>query len=338
MTKLTEFTNTIQSGQNLKSDQIESAFADLFSPDVADQFKSNFLLSLSKKGETIDEVLGAIRFLKKQGQGIECKSAVIDCCGTGGTQKSTFNFSTAVSFVLAGGGAHVAKHGNKAATSPSGSADVLKALGVNILSNPQVMAKAIDEIGVGFLFAPTFYPIMGQVAPLRKQMGQRTIFNILGPLLNPASAKKQLIGVFDKKYVSLMAHVLKELGSERVIVVHSEDGLDEFSLTSKNHVAFLNEGGVVEFEWDPRESGYPFCESKDLVGGSPSENAARIKQVLKGHSKPLDHMVHINAAWGFVVDGQAESFMDGLLLAQQSISSGEAFQKLEALVQATQMN
>ena len=279
--------------------------------------------------------MGAVQFLKERGQSIQCQTQVVDCCGTGGTQKSTFNFSTAVSFVLAGGGAHVAKHGNKAATSPSGSADVLKELGVNILADPQIMISAIDEIGVGFLFAPSFYPLMGKVAPLRKQIGQKTIFNILGPLLNPASAKHQLMGVFDVKYVRLVAEVLKELGSKRVIVVHSEDGLDEFSLTANNHVAFLNDGEISEFIWDPRESGYEYCAAQDLQGGEPKANALRLKQVLKGHSKPLDHMVHLNAAWGFVAAGLAESFMDGLILAQQSISSGSAYQCLEKLVEAS---
>jgi anthranilate phosphoribosyltransferase len=326
----------INEGNDLTADEITSVFAEIFTEKCSEQEIADFLVALYKKGESKDEILGAVRYLRSQGTRASCQSTdMIDCCGTGGDQKNTFNISTTVAFVLAGGGCHVAKHGNRAVSSNSGSADILSALGINILASKEVMADCIDEIGIGFLFAPQFYPLMKVVGPIRKKLGHRSIFNILGPLLNPAGAKKQLIGVFDGKLTRLFTEVLQELGSEKAVIVHSEDGLDEFSLTSNNQVSQLKEGAIQDFIFDPTESGYPYCELSDLSGDTPEKNAERLRQCLKGHSLPLDHTVHINAAWGFVAAGKADSFMDGLLLAQESISSGRAYQKLEELIKRT---
>ena len=244
----------------------------------------------------MSEITGAVTYLRNHGEKANCQSTdIIDCCGTGGDQKNTFNISTAVSFVLAGGGCKVAKHGNRALSSRSGAADVLSALGVRIDAPKETMAHCIDSIGIGFLFAPEYYPLMKQVGPVRKKLGHRSIFNILGPLLNPAGAKRQLIGVFGGWLTETMCSVLKQLGTESAVVVHAKDGYDEFSLTGLNQVSRLSQGSIENFDFDPRESGYDFCRPEDLLGGSAEENAERLRKCLKGHSMPLDHMVHINA-------------------------------------------
>lgn len=333
---ITTISKKLRQKNNLSSDEMESVFSEIFSTKCSENDVRDFLVLLFQKGETFEEILGAARFLLKNGRSLTCQSRdIIDCCGTGGDQKNTFNFSTAVAFVLAGAGCVVAKHGNRAVSSKSGSADILKELGVNVEASDEVVKKCIDEVGIGFLYAPNFYPLLKQVAAVRKSISHRTIFNLLGPLLNPARAKKQLVGVYDKKYVPILAEVLKELGSESAIVVSSEDGMDEFSLTSHNNVSRLQNGKIQNLNFDPRESGYAFCTEKDLRGGTEQENAIRLKTCLKGHSQPLDHVVHINAAWGLMAAGRAQSFMDGLLLAQQAISSGRAFRKLEDLIEAS---
>lgn len=322
--------------EDLTAEQTESCFAEIFTDQVPDDQIKDFLVALYKKGETHQEVLGAVRYLRSHGEDAHCKSKdLIDCCGTGGDQKGTFNVSTAVSFVLAGAGLKVAKHGNRAASSKSGAADILEALGINILASSKVMARCIDEVGIGFLFAPNYYPLMKKVGPIRKELGHRSIFNILGPLLNPAGAKVQLIGVFESRLTRLMAEVLKSLGSESAVIVHGQDGMDEFTLTTNNTVSRLQQGEIQDFEFDPRQSGYAYCRSEDLMGTTPQENAERLKICLKGHSEPVDHVVHINAAWGLMAAGQAEHFMDALLMAQDSVSSGRAYQKLEQLIEAT---
>lgn len=322
---------------SLSRQQSQEIFATLFNDAATDALITEFLIALYKKGETKDEVLGAIDFLKEQGETANCETKeLIDCCGTGGDKKNTFNISTAVSFVLAGAGCSVAKHGNKAVSSQSGSADVLTALGIDVMTPKEKMVQAIDEIGIGFLFAPLFYPLMKKMGPIRKTIPHRTIFNILGPLLNPAQAQAQLVGVFSKNLTQLYAEVLKELGCHSAVIVHAENGMDEFSLSCNNHVVWLRDGQIESFVFDPRESGYDYCDESELIGGTSAQNAARLRQTLKGHSQAVDHVVHINAAWGLMAAGKAVDFKDGLLLAQDSVSSGRAYHKLEALAQFTQ--
>lgn len=322
--------------KNLSSSQTEEVFENIFSAKCSGDEVREFLVSLSHKGETVQEILGAVHFLRRQGKRITCQSQnLVDCCGTGGDQKGTFNISTAAAFVLAGAGCHVAKHGNRAMSSKSGSADVLEALGVNISAPEEVVRRCADQIGIGFFFAPNYYPLLKNIASVRKSIPHRTLFNLLGPLLNPAGARRQLIGVFGKPQARLVVDVLKELGSESVVAVCAENGMDEFSLSCVNHVVQLEKGSVKEFDFDPRTSGYPFCREDDVKGGTARENAERLKLCLKGHSQPLDHTVHINAAWGLVAAGRATSFMDGLLMAQEAISNGRAYQKLEELVEMT---
>lgn len=324
----------IKAGQSLTASAMASVFGDLFSDHVDTAEAKSFLIELHKKGESEDEILGAARFLMENAMPLSCQIIdLVDCCGTGGDQKNSFNISTAVAFVLAGAGCFVAKHGNRAMSSACGSADILKALQVNIDASPETVIRCIEKIGIGFLFAPLYQPLLKKMAPIRQAIPHRTLFNILGPLINPLRVKKQLVGVFDGKIVETLAGVLKKLGKDSAVVVSSHDGFDEFSLTGINHVAQLKNGHVHRFDFDPRDSGYAFCSVADLRGGSVSENAQRLKKTLKGHSEPLDHMVHINAAWALVAAGKGETFMDGLLLAQDSISSGRAYEKLEALIE-----
>lgn len=332
-----EAIHKINQKKNLTTSEMEFVFSTIFSDCCDENLVRTFLISLFAKGESKDEILGAVQFLRKNGKRVECHSPdLMDCCGTGGDQKNTFNISTAVSFVLAGAGCHVAKHGNRAISSQCGSADVLQAIGVNIEANAETMARCVDEIGIGFFFAPDYYPFLKKVGSIRRTIPHRTIFNLLGPLLNPAQAKRQLIGVYDSHFVPLVSAVLKELGSESAIVVSSDDGMDEFSLTANAHVSELKEGKIRNFSFDPRESGYSHCKPSDLLGGTAQQNAHRMRESLKGHSQPLDHVVHINAAWGLMAAGKANHFMEALLMAQDSISSGRAYEKLEALVEATQ--
>ncbi len=318
------------------TDEIYSTFDAIFTGSMSPDQTRDFLVRLYHRGETTEEILGAVTYLRDHGISIKSKHPdLIDCCGTGGDLKGTFNVSTAVAFVLAGGGCHVAKHGNRAVSSKSGSADILSALAVNIALSPEDATRCLDEIGISFLMAPTYYPLLKTVADVRKSIPHRTIFNLLGPLLNPAKAKHQLIGVFDKKFMQPMTEVLKATGSKYAVIVHADNGMDELSLSCNNRLVILKEGMIIESFFDPRESGYAYCHDADLNGGTPEENAARLKKCLKGHSEPLDHTVHINAAWGFMAAGKAKNFMDGLLMAQDSISSGRAYQKLEALIEFT---
>lgn len=331
--KLIEAIQSLGSNHSLSVDEMQSCLKDIFFSHVEEATIREFLIALYRKGETVDEIFGAARFLKNHAQAVHPKSKdLFDCCGTGGDGKNTFNVSTAVAFVLAGGGVTVAKHGNRAVSSKSGSADVLENLGININLGGEQSARCVDEVGIGFFFAPAHYPFLRRVGDIRKSIPHRTIFNLLGPLINPAGASSQLLGVADQRFVPVHAEVLKRLGSKSAIVVSSEDGLDEFTLTAKSSMARLCGGQITQEHFDPwRETGYPRCDIRDLAGSTSAENADRLKRCLKGHSQAIDHVVHINAAWGFVAAGRVRDFMEGLLLAQQSVSSGAAYHKMEEL-------
>lgn len=293
-----------------------------------------FLTLLRDKGESASEIKGALKLMREKCHRLPLKSSpLFDTCGTGGDGKNTFNISTAVAFVLAGGGINIAKHGNRAVSSKSGSADVLKALGVNIEADANKVAHCIDEIGIGFLFAPHYHPAMKIVGPARQKIGTRTIFNLLGPMLNPAQPDFQIMGVYDQKLLPIITQVLKDTGSKAVAVVHGSDGMDEITLTGKTYISLYKDNHVDLFEFDPQEVGYDYCSPKDLEGGNAEENAKRLRRLLKGHSEAIDHCVHLNAALGFMVAGKTSDFKEGLLMAQESISSGRAYQKLEALIE-----
>lgn len=327
----------LQQKQDLPPQQMTAALRTIFSPNCADSSIRTFLVALHDKGETADEIFSAASFLREQSIRIEpTRPYLVDCCGTGGDQKNTFNISTAVAFVLAGAGCNVAKHGNRAVSSHCGSADVLEALGVQVRLSPDSCRKCIDEIGIGFLFAPDFHPILARVATVRKSIPHRTIFNLLGPLLNPAEVRRQLVGVYEARLAPVLTRVLEKLGSESAIVVAAENGMDEVSLTCNTNVSRLYDGCMTSEIFDPRSSGYTLCTESDLAGGNPQESATRLIQVLKGHSLPLDHAVHLNAAFGLMAAGKVTNFMDGLLTAQESIASGRAYQKLRDLIHLTQ--
>lgn len=299
---------------------------------VGDSQLAAFLTALSKKGESVSEIVGAARVMRQKAETLNVASEnIVDTCGTGGDGGSTFNISTASAFVVAGAGITVAKHGNRAVSSRSGSADVLKCLGVNIEADKAIVEKCVDQVGMGFLFAPLMHGAMKHAAPVRKQLGFRTIFNLLGPLTNPANAHAQVIGVFGHKWVSPLAHVLKDLGSRHAFVVHGEDGLDEISLMELTHVAELSDGNVREYTVSPEEFGLNRCSPEEVRGGSPHENAEIIKAVLEGQTGPKLDIVLLNASAAICAGGLAGTIKEGLEVARKSIWSNAAKQKLQEL-------
>jgi anthranilate phosphoribosyltransferase len=303
---------------------------------VDDSELADFLTALTKKGESIGEIVGAARVMRQKAEALKISSDnIVDTCGTGGDGGTTFNISTASAFVVAGAGITVAKHGNRAVSSRSGSADVLKCLGVNIEADKAVVEKCVEQAGIGFLFAPLMHGAMKYAAPVRKKLGFRTIFNLLGPLTNPAHAHAQVIGVFDRKWVVPIAHVLKDLGSRQAFVVHGEDGLDEFSLMDETFVAELADGKIREYFVSPEEFGLKRCSPEQVQGGSPEENAAIIKAVLDGDAGPKMDIVLLNASAAICAGGKAGSIKDGLEVARKSITSGSAKEKLLKLCQVS---
>lgn len=294
----------------------------------------SFLTALRMKGETAEEIAGCAQVMIDKSQQIAVKNkALVDTCGTGGDGSGTFNISTTVALVVAGAGLAVAKHGNRSVSSKSGSADVLENLGVKINLTPTEVAQSIEEIDIGFLFAPIFHKSMKHALEPRKQIGIRSIFNILGPLTNPARAKHQVVGVYDQNLTELVAEVLKKLGGESAYVVHGAGGLDEFSTLGTNKVTELREGKLRSFELDPREFNLPIASLEELKGGSPIENAEIIRKVLAGEKGAARDIVVLNAGAAIAIAGHAESIAEGIKLAEETIDSGKAYAKLEQLIQ-----
>lgn len=292
-----------------------------------------FLIALRMKGETVDEIAGCAQAMRESAIAVRTKhNQLVDTCGTGGDGKGTFNISTTVAFVAAGAGLTVAKHGNRSVSSKCGSADLLQALGVNLELTPEQVARCIDEVGIGFLFAPKLHPAMKNALGPRQEIGLRTIFNILGPLSNPANARRQLLGVYDPSLTELMAQVLRALGAEDALVVHGADGLDELSTTGPNKVSRLHNNRIETYDLDPEELGFPQAKLGDLIGGTAEENAAITMALLKGERGPKRDVVLLNAAAAIIVGGRAKDFSEALELAAKSIDSGNALLKLEQLV------
>lgn len=317
---------------------MQKAMTALFDGEFSEAQAISFLENLRDKGETADEILGVVHFLRHRMIPVDVPGLrLMDVCGTGGDAKNTFNISTAVAFVLAGAGIPVAKHGNRAVTSQSGSADVLKALGVNVDVTPAQVVRCIREIGIGFLFAPSFHPVLKNVAVVRKKIGTRTVFNIVGPLVNPACPACQVVGVYSPSLLWPVAQVLQKLGVTGV-VVHGEDGLDEVTLTGKTKLCWVQGDQIIEDSFDPQTVGYAYCTPESLQGGDAIANARRLKKVLKGHSEPVDHCVHLNAALALKAYGRVSDMKEGLLVVQESISSGKAFEKLERLIEVSNMS
>ncbi|HUU24777.1 MAG TPA: anthranilate phosphoribosyltransferase [Methyloceanibacter sp.] len=323
----------VAAGETLSQTEAARTFELIMSGGATDVQIGALLMGMQARGETVDEIAGAARVLRAKAVSVHAPAGAIDTCGTGGDAKGTHNISTCTAFVVAGAGVPVAKHGNRSVSSRSGSADVLAALGVNLECSPATIERCIAECGLGFMFAPTHHAAMRHVAKVRGELGVRTIFNLLGPLVNPAATKFQVVGVFDEKWVEPMAHVLGMLGVERAWVVHGADGLDELTTTNISYVAALDHGKISTFKISPRNAGLADAKPEDLVGGDATENAAHIRAVLQGNQGPLRDIALLNAAAALMVAGKAKSLRDGVALAAESIESGKAMGVLEALVQ-----
>ncbi len=295
-----------------------------------------YLMGLRQKGETVEEVVGSVRAMRERATRIRVGSSiVVDTCGTGGDGADTFNISTTAAFVVAGAGITVAKHGNRSVSSRSGSADVLSMLGVKIDLELSRVADCIDEVGIGFLFAPLYHGAMKQCAGVRQEMGIRTILNVLGPLANPAGATHQVLGVYDAKWTDILGRVLLELGSQHCFVMHGLDGLDEITLSDRTRVAEGKGGVVSSYFIAPEDFEVRRAARKEFVGGSPEENARVTKEILQGRKGARRDIVCLNAAPAMVVGQKAKTLTDGFRLAQQMIDSGAAFEKLDRLIAFT---
>jgi len=296
-----------------------------------------FLTALRMKGETVDEIAGCAQAMRESAIPVKPnRNQLVDTCGTGGDGSGTFNISTTVAFVAAGAGLAVAKHGNRSVSSRCGSADLLQALGVNLELAPEQVAQCIDEVGIGFLFAPKLHPAMKYALAPRQEIGLRTIFNILGPLSNPAQAKRQLLGVYHSDLTELMAEVLRALGAEHAFVVHGADGLDELSVTGLNKISRLHDGDIETYYLNPQDLGLPRAKLSDLAGGSVEDNAAITKALLAGKDGPKRDVILLNAAAVLIAGGKASSFSDGMKLAAEAIDNGSAQRKLHQVVEFSQ--
>lgn len=318
--------------EDLTRSEAQKAMEIIMSGQASEAQIGAFLTALRMKGETSTEIAGFATVMRNNAAAIQCDSPlVVDTCGTGGDHKGTFNVSTTVAFVLAGAGLTVAKHGNRGVSSSCGSADVLAALGVNIDLQPQAVAKIISKINIGFLFAPFFHQAMKYAAKPRKELGFRTVFNLLGPLTNPARATCQVIGVYDQTLTRKIAEALLELGIQRAMVVSSDDGMDEISTLTHTKVAEVVNGKLREYIINPAEYGFAPCDEAAFKGGDVSTNAKIIQRILEGEKGPKRDIVLINAAAALITAGKATSWQRGICLAAESIDTGAALAKLEAL-------
>lgn len=330
---LQEFTTGIMAGENLSEDQAERALELILKEETPDSAIASFLTALTVKGETAGEIAGFARVMRRQAISVSSRQAkLIDTAGTGGGV-DTFNISTAAAFVIAGAGVPVAKHGNRAMTSRCGSADVLAALGVGIEKPAQVAERSLDEIGLAFMFAPLFHPAMKRVVRVRRELGHRTVFNLLGPLTNPAAAPFQIVGVYSSGLTELVGGALAALGTQRAWVVNSEDGLDELSVGGVARICDVQGTNIKSFDLDPTDFGFEICPALELAGGTPEENAGLIRAILEGRrSGPPREVVVLNAAAALHVADEGD-FKQVIERARESIDSGAALLKLNQLVE-----
>jgi anthranilate phosphoribosyltransferase len=322
----------VAGGERLSLDQARSAFEIMMSGDATPAQVGAFLMGLRVRGETVDELTGGAEALRERMVKVQAPADAIDTCGTGGDASGTFNVSTAAALVVAACGVPVAKHGNRALSSKAGSADILAALGVNIDVEPSRVERAIREAGIGFMMAPRHHGAMRHVAGARVELGTRTIFNLLGPLANPAGAKRQLLGVFANDWIEPLAHVLGQLGSERAWVVHGSDGLDELTTTGPSHVAELRAGRVTTFEVTPEQAGLPRARLEDLRGADATTNADALRALLDGMRGPYRDIVLLNSAAALVIADRAGDLDAGVARAVDAIDSGAAKAALARLV------
>ena len=331
-----EMVGKVINGSHLTETQMIEAMETIMEGRGSDALVASFLTALRMKGETVEEITGGAKVMRAKAEKIDFGDIyAIDTCGTGGDGANTFNISTAVAFICAAAGVPVVKHGNRAVSSKSGSADVLEALGVNITLTPEQVEKCVREQNIGFLFAPTFHKAMKHAIGVRKELGFRTIFNMLGPLTNPANAKGQVLGVFNADLTDFMAEVLKNLGVERALVVHGMDGLDEITVTDRTKVTELKDGNIKSYYIEPADFGMEKMKKADIEGADSTVNADIIKSIFNGEKGAKRDIVVLNAAAALYVGKKADTIKDGIKLAEEIIDSGKAAKKLEEFIAYT---
>ncbi len=345
---ITEAVRTLVEKKDLTRIEAAAAMEAIMSGAATNAQIAAFLTALRMKGETVEELIGFAQVMRQKAVRVRTRGEevaaltgtdremLIDTCGTGGDAAGTFNVSTATAFVVAGAGLKVAKHGNRSVSSLCGSADVVETLGINLELSPAQVARCVDEVGIGFLYAPLLHTAMKHVMAARREMGVRTVFNMLGPLTNPANANAQVIGVYSRALTEPLARVLAELGTIRAFVVHGADGLDEISNTGEAEISEVREGVVRSYTVRPEDFGIPRTTIRDLQGGDREENAQIIRRILQGETGPKRDIVLMNAAAALVVGGKAKDLKEGVALASHSIDSGSARAKLEALIAFSQ--
>jgi anthranilate phosphoribosyltransferase len=322
----------VATGATLGRDEAAGAFEQMMAGEATPSQMGALLMALRVRGETVDEITGAVTAMRAKMVRVQAPPDAIDVVGTGGDASGSFNISTCAALIVAGAGVPVAKHGNRALSSKSGAADVLAALGVNIELNPEQIGHCIREAGIGFMFAPAHHPATKNVGPTRAELGTRTIFNLLGPLSNPAGVKRQMVGVFSKQWTEPLAHVLKNLGAESVWVVHGSDGLDEVTTSGPTNVSALENGAIRNFEIAPEQVGLRKVKPEELRGGDAATNARAVQEVLEGKQTAFRDVALLNAAAALVVAGKAKDLQAGFRLAAQSVDSGEAEGRLDRLI------
>ena len=335
MKDLQPFLAKLAAGETLTKNESKTAFEIVMSGDSTPSQIAALLMGMRVRGETTDEIAGAATAMRAKALKMDCPPGAVDTAGTGGDSIGTFNVSTCAALVTAGCGVPVAKHGNRAMSSKSGSADVLNALGVNIEASLDLVHESLWSIGIGFFMAPRHHGAMRYVGPTRVELGTRTIFNLLGPLSNPAGATRQLVGVFDSHWCVPLAEVLGKLGSSHVWVVHGMDGMDELTITGPSLVAAYKDGSVETFEVAPEDANLPRSNMEELIGGDPEYNAEEIRELLNGKLGPHRDIVVMNTAAALVIGGKVENLADGALKAAEAIDSGKASAKLAKLIEIT---
>jgi len=331
-----EAIDILVSGNSLTMEQAAEVMKEIMDGEATPAQFGSFVTALRLKGETVEEIAGMARVMREKSVPVSVSGPLVDTCGTGGDASKTFNISTTAAFVVAGAGLKVAKHGTRGMSSGCGSADVLDALGVKIELGAPEVEKCLDDIGIGFMFAPVFHPAMKYAAPSRKEIGIRTVFNILGPMTNPAGAQSQLLGVFEESLAMKMAQVLCLLGCQHALVVHGEDGLDEITLGGKTTVCELKGDEISRYYINPEDFGFPRTGLSSLRGGPPQENADILRRVLRGEKGPYRDIVLVNAAAALVAGDLATDLEKGVRLASEAIDSGRAMEKLEGLIALSQ--
>ena len=322
----------VATGAALTREEAASAFDSMMSGEATPSQMGGLLMALRVRGETVEEITGAVSAMRGKMLRVTAPVEAVDIVGTGGDGSGSVNVSTCAAFIVAGSGVPVAKHGNRALSSRSGAADVLASLGVKIDLKPEDVGRCVREAGIGFMFAPAHHPAMKNVGPTRVELATRTIFNLLGPLSNPAGVKRQMVGVFSRQWVQPLAQVLRNLGSESVWVVHGSDGLDEITLTAPTFVAALENGEIRTFEVTPEEAGLELCTSDGLKGGDADANAVALQSVLDGMPSPYRDVALLNAAAALVVAGRAKTLKEGVEIGRKSLDSGAAATRLKHLV------